>query len=312
MWQELCWKNSSELTPQRIIDLGSTMSNTDIKLNQEQHLHRLERFLHDAFAPYGNFPSRSEVTRELLANLVDRYNDFKASGMSDEDAFSSTTQSLGDVDMIMEVQAADIQQTTNNLSLRESLKEAWKQTKQGTSKFAAVELKQNDLNDTVLTTADFSFSDVAGTTFIGSDLTAARFFGTSLKGANFSNSILTSAQFVGSELVEVQFANATLNRACFHGCSMNTTTFRQASLNGTEFKASDLSDANFDGLTLEGTIFNASSLRRTSFRGATLRNVSFHHSDVRHAIFEGTVMDKVTFALLKGAKANLINVVVAG
>jgi uncharacterized protein YjbI with pentapeptide repeats len=61
---------------------------------------------------------------------------------------------------------------------------------------------------------------------------------------------------------------------------------------------------------LDGVKFESSSLKKTSFKGATLRNVSFHHSAVKHTIFDGAIMDKVTYAVLKGAKADLSNVTV--
>jgi BTB/POZ domain-containing protein KCTD9 len=49
-------------------------------------------------------------------------------------------------------------------------------------------------------------------------------------------------------------------------------------------------------------------LRGTSFRNAILRNVSFKDSDPRKANFDGATMDKLTFALLKGYRADLTNV----
>jgi uncharacterized protein YjbI with pentapeptide repeats len=57
-------------------------------------------------------------------------------------------------------------------------------------------------------------------------------------------------------------------------------------------------------------VFDGAGLKNTSFQGATLVNVSFHHSQVKHTIFDGATMDKTTYALLKGAKANLDNVTV--
>lgn len=57
-------------------------------------------------------------------------------------------------------------------------------------------------------------------------------------------------------------------------------------------------------------MFDGCGLKRTSFKNAALHDVTFHHSDVKHTVFDGATMDKVTYALLKGAKANLENVTV--
>jgi len=51
-------------------------------------------------------------------------------------------------------------------------------------------------------------------------------------------------------------------------------------------------------------------MKGTSFKNAILQDTTFHHSEVKHTIFDGATMDKVTYALLKGAKANLDNVTV--
>ena len=34
---------------------------------------KFQAFLDNAFAPYGNFPARADVTQELLANLQEKY-----------------------------------------------------------------------------------------------------------------------------------------------------------------------------------------------------------------------------------------------
>jgi hypothetical protein len=63
---------------------------------------KLQQFLDNAFAPYGDFPAKPEITKELLANLTEKYNDLKAQGKSDQEAYQATTESFGDVAEIME------------------------------------------------------------------------------------------------------------------------------------------------------------------------------------------------------------------
>lgn len=47
----------------------------------------LKQFLSDAFEPYGDFPARKDVEQELLANLTEKFNDLKADGKTDEEAY---------------------------------------------------------------------------------------------------------------------------------------------------------------------------------------------------------------------------------
>jgi len=68
-----------------------------------------------------------------------------------------------------------------------------------------------------------------------------------------------------------------------------------------------MTGANFEGVTLVGTNFHMSDLSGTSFKNAVIHNVNFKNSDPRKAIFDGATMDKLTYALLKGYKANLTN-----
>src|ERR1700742_5248266 len=71
--------------------------------------HKLRQFLNDAFEPYGDFPARKDVEQELLANLTEKYDDLKAEGKSDDEAYELTTASFGDVSEIMEQVAHDEQ-----------------------------------------------------------------------------------------------------------------------------------------------------------------------------------------------------------
>ena len=60
-------------------------------------------------------------------------------------------------------------------------------------------------------------------------------------------------------------------------------------------------------MKLSGTIFDYSALKKTSFRNTVLHNVSFK-TNVKKTIFDGATMDKVTYAILKGYKADLSKV----
>jgi uncharacterized protein YjbI with pentapeptide repeats len=273
---------------------------------------KLRQFLDKAFAPYGNFPSRADVSKELLANLFEKYQDLKEEGKSDEEAYQITIDSFGNVEEIMEELPHGEKKLEASQSLRQTLKKTLRQAKSsmGFSKFGATVLKQADLSDSNLAAEDFSYSALIEIIFDRSDLTETTFRASALKGASFIGSNISSAAFTASDLQNVSFNNADLNRTVFQASNLKGAIFDGATLVNTEFRQSDLSSVVFDSQELDGVVFKNSSLKKTSFKNAILHNVTFHHTDVKHAVFDGTKMDKITYALLKGAGATLDNVLV--
>jgi uncharacterized protein YjbI with pentapeptide repeats len=276
---------------------------------------KLQGFLNQAFAPYGNFPARKDVEQELLANLVEKYNDLKEQGKTDDEAYQATVDSFGDVSEIMEqVEHTDQPryQEEDKRNLRTILKDSILHPIQGNyqSRFLASSLMDADLAGTKLSGADFSMSALMGADFAGADLSQSKFKAAALKGASFEGANLNQSRFDSSDLTETSLKNANLTNGAFRRCAFKNANFAGAILDNTEFNQSDLSEVAFDGLSLTGTIFNGSSLKKATFKNTKLENVSFHHSEVKKAVFDGATMDKITYALLKGAKANLDNVIV--
>lgn len=275
---------------------------------------KLQQFLDKAFAPYGSFPGRKDVTQELLVNLLEKFNDLKAQGKTDDEAYQETVDSFGDVTEIME-QVPHAEAKNNEKpkpapsinDLMRDMKDRIKFTNSG-SKFMHIQLVKADLSETNLSGENFAASDLKEASFKGSTLVGAKFIGVALKGADFTGADLTEADFKGSDLQDVRFDDANLTGAKLRALSLNGAQFTGATVKDVDFRYSDLTGVSFDGQTLDGVIFDGSSLKKTSFRNAKLNDVSFHHAAVKHAIFDGATMDKVTYAILKGAKATLDNV----
>lgn len=281
---------------------------------------KLQHFIDEAFAPYGDFPAQADIKKELLTNLRDKYNDFRGQGMSEEEAFKASTDSFGDVEEIMEQiphteKKSDPKSETEheqNTSIRQILKETFRQAKSmvGLSRFAAQNLVQSDLSDSDLAQEDFSYSALKGTVFDRSNLTEATFRAASLEGTSYIDSNMTKALFAASDLHESNFNGSNLTGTKFKACALYGANFDGATLTGTDFRHCDLSGVSFEGQELDGVVFSTTSLKNTSFKNAALHNASFHYSEVKKTIFEGTKMDKVTYALLKGAGAVLDGVVI--
>lgn len=146
--------------------------------------------------PYGDFPSRADVIKELQANLLEKYHDLKAQGKSDEAAYQMTIDSFGDVTEIMEQLPHNAEsepaQSTSEKSLRSTLKNTLKHAKagMGLSRFGAVALEKADLSDSNLAGEDFSYSALVRIIFDRSNLNGAAFRASALKGANFDGATL--------------------------------------------------------------------------------------------------------------------------
>jgi len=273
---------------------------------------KLKTFLDDAFKPYGNFPSRDDVEQELLANLTDKYQDLKAQGKSDEEAYQATVDSFGDVAEFMgDAQAAaPYEDDTDGNSVGKILRGQFKLAKKSKSRFSWSELRESDLSDTNLAGEDFSTSSIEKSNFDRANLAGATFRGSSLNKSTFNGANLAGALFAGSDLTKSSFDGADLTNATFKASSLSGSSFKDTNVTNTRFSHSDLGGVSFEGRTLIGTDFGGTGLKNTSFKDAVLENVSFKHADVRRAIFDGTTMDKITYAILKGGKANLDTVII--
>ncbi len=274
---------------------------------------KLQNFLDEVFAPYGDFPARADVTQELLANLLEKYNDLKQQGKADDEAYQQTIDSFGDVSEIMEhvphTEAGTMRGIVSDI--RKTVTEGVGAATSNNSQTArASALMQADLTDTDLAGKDFSMSALMDASFDRSDLHGAVFKATALRSASFVGANLKDAVFSSADLHDADFNKANLTNTTFSSSALKGATFADATLADTKFTKSDLTGVSFDGFTLEGISFDSSSLKNASFKNAVLHNVSFHHAAVKHTIFDGASMDKLTYALLKGAKATLKDITI--
>ena len=256
----------------------------------------LKKFIDEAFAPYGSFPAREDVTRELLVNLEEKYRDLKAEGKTDEEAYKLAVDSFGDVSEIMD-----------EIEYKEEPELSAAST---VHKFKGVALEEADLAGVNLTKADFSGSAIQKAIFDNANLTEAKLIASAISDASFVGANLTDTVFKSSDIRNANFSDAQLIRVQMKSSSLKSSTFHNVTITGATFKSSDFTGASFVGAMITDTIFTSCSLDMASFKDATLRNVSLHYSEVKKTIFDGTKMDKVTYAFLKKTKANLDNVII--
>lgn len=234
---------------------------------------KLKRHLDSVFAQYGELKQFQELKDELHVDLKERLNDLKLEGYDEETAFARTIDSIGDISELIET----IQAKTRELQQRVGMDLSKSNLRE--SDFRAIQMQQGKFNYSDLQASDFRDSNLTDSIFKCSNLDKSLFDRTNLTGVEFNKS------------------------------SLKGTSFQDAVLSRTVFKSSELGGVSFDQLTLENTVFDYCGLRGTTFRNTVLRNVSFK-TDVKKTVFDGATMDKVTYAILKGYKANLANVTV--
>ncbi|TCP28823.1 uncharacterized protein YjbI with pentapeptide repeats [Scopulibacillus darangshiensis] len=234
---------------------------------------KLTKYLDGVFSPYEDLKAVKELKEELHTDLHEKLKDLKAQGYDDEAAYRMTVSSLGDISEIIE----------------------------------SITSKTRELQQMV--GMDFSKTNLQNSDFKGVKVHDGKFNYSALKGSDFSGADLTNSSFKCSDLTKVTFDGADLTKAKITKSSLKEATFNNCAFNHTDFNSSDLSGVCFDNQTFIGTIFDYSGLKGTSFKNAVFRNVSFK-TMVKKANFDGATMDKLTYAVLKGNKANLTNVTV--
>lgn len=234
---------------------------------------KLKKYLDSVFAQYEDLRQIRELKNELYNDLQEKLKDLKDEGLGEEAAFQKTIDSIGDISELVET----IQAKTRELQQRVGMD------------LSTSNLQNSDLRSQVIHKGKFNYSNLQGSDFSDSDLADSIF-----KCSNLDNSKFDRTNLIGAE---------------FNKSNLKGASFKGAVLDHTVFKHSELSGVCFDDLTFEGTNFDYSSLRGTTFRNAVFKNVSFR-TDVKKAVFDGATMDKVTYAILKGYKANLANVTV--
>jgi uncharacterized protein YjbI with pentapeptide repeats len=259
---------------------------------------KIKKYLDEIFKPYEDLKIIQELKEELFSNMQEKFDDLLKEGIDEDSAYQKTVDSLGDISEIIESisdKTKELNQKVNGPTILKN----WNLSKSNmvNSKLDSVDLKSGIFNYSDFKNSDFSNSDLSGSTFKSSDL----------KNANFQNANLRSALFRSSNLENCTFNSANLEFCKIIKSSLRGTKFENATLNNAQFSYSELSGINFDNMQMEGTVFDYSNLKAASFKNATLNNVSFK-TDVKRTIFDGAKMDKITYALLKGYKADLNNV----
>lgn len=267
---------------------------------------KLERHLDEIFIRFKDLKEVAELRSELKRDLLERIEDLKSQGFSDDEAFAKAVETIGDIEETIHDMAGE------KAVLRHSI----------FTKFLAQSLPNSDFTNVLLHDGSFKGSTLVGSNFSGADLTNSSFSGCDLNSTQFENANLTNTDFNGISLRKASFKNAILEDSSLKGCDLDKTNFNGANLinakltgnsltnakfvgtklKGTTFIGADLSGAQFEDVKLDNVYFDRNCLDKTVFANATFLNVIFEYNkkrEMRHIVFKDVKMDKSTYELLK-------------
>lgn len=283
---------------------------------------KIDQYLNGVFAPYEGVKSVAELKADLLSDLQERFRELKAEGKDDETAYEMTIESIGDIEQT-------VQEVANlTRSLERQVLTNFSGSDLAKSDLAGVTVHKGKFEGSALGGSDFSGADLTGTIFYASDVREANFDGTNLTdctlyasdltGASFNKTILVRTKFDVSDLTRAKFTDVKLVDVKLKMSDLKEATFENCIFSGVDF-SSDLRGVSFDGQTFIGVKFDKAGLNDVSFKGATLKNVSFtppfsltkkYYNAIKTIKFDGASMDKLTYAALKGLRADVSNVTV--
>ena len=125
-------------------------------------------------------------------------------------------------------------------------------------------LDRSDLSGAVLDSADFTSTDLRGST-----LNQTNFVKAGLGRAMLDNSSAQAANFEKAEGFRTSFVNTDLRASNFTKSEMQRADFKDAVLVASDFTKSELGRANFSGAKLSDVDFSFANLARADFRGST-------------------------------------------
>ena len=282
---------------------------------------KLVKHIETLFQPYEKTEELIEFKSEILLNLMDRYNDYLEEGLSQEDAFDRTIQSIGDMEQLISENQGDVEAASRTLLIN----------------FSASNLKEGDFRNESIVGGAFNASNLKGANFSNTKIEDSNFNSSDLNGVVFNHAKIKNVSFKSSDVRNVQFNSAVMDKVIFYASSLDHAEFADTIITNTELKMmdfktvnfsgcrfnnvviyySDLTGVSFDGQVFDSVKFEKTMLTNASFRSTTLRNVSFctlntitkkFYKAIKTIDFTDAKMDKLTYAALKGLDADLSNV----
>jgi uncharacterized protein YjbI with pentapeptide repeats len=158
----------------------------------------------------------------------------------------------------------------------------------------------------------FSFSNMKGCKFVGSDMSglflksnhvdACDFSSSNISGSEITTSNLLNnlfkecslkeAKFSGSNNIEgCDFSSSDISKGQFHVSNLLNNLFRDCSLQETEFSWSYIMGCDFSGSDFTGATFKSGGFQNNPMAKVVMKRVSFNAMQIVETVFEGMIDD---------------------
>lgn len=151
-----------------------------------------------------------------------------------------------------------------------------------------------------LSDADFTGSDLSGSSFVGADLQRASLYCTLLLGCDFRGARLQRSDLRGATLSGSKFEGAVLDEADMRAAILCVADplVGLRRIAGAEFRDARLDRARLDEVEAYAVDFTGCSLRGARFRNANLKHANFSGANLADVDFSGARIEGIE---LKGA-----------
>lgn len=258
-----------------------------------------------------------DLKEEIIANLLEKYNDLIAAGFEKDVAYKRTIESIGDISEFG-VEKDPMVITKHNISFTgRILRDAdLLGEKIAGITFRASDMAKSNLSRALIEHSTFSASNVSQSKFDGAKIDNCDFKASNLSFCSFKNAKLTDTRFKTSNLEGSTFVNVKFSDCEFKATNLKNVVFENCTFYNVTFTTTDLTKTSLENQVLVGVKFRNSSVQNVSFKGSTIKNSSIFgrlpifktKSYIKSVNFDGAKMDKLTYAYLKGLGANLTNI----
>jgi urea transport system substrate-binding protein len=161
-----------------------------------------------------------------------------------------------------------------------------------------------DLEDQVLSGANFveanlSGANLAGAQLVGADLSGAQLLAATLEGANLENALLLGTDLTGVNLAGANLNGANLSGADLTGANLTAvdltqTVLKGAQLAGTELVGVNLSNSDLSAIKLTDANLNGARLNNTNLSGAVLSGADLSGAQLTNSNLSGAWLNRTS------------------
>lgn len=272
---------------------------------------KLVKFVEEIFMRFKKNSETMEFKEELTNNLIEKYRDYIKDGLSEEDAYEKSIESLGDLEEVLgETPLAkdnDKSKVYSSFSFGDYKRIDLSELNLSGTKFNCSSLDESKFVNTIFDDCKFNFSGIQSSNFSKAKLNNCTFKASHLANSSFRSAEIKNNTFSAINLEKADFSEVEIADTKFSKCNFSETIFCSSMFKNIEFSTTNLEGCNFENSKIENVNFGFSNLKSCSFKNATIINVTAK-CDLRKIDFSKLKIDRISYALFKANGAKLDDV----